>query len=256
MTWIAALPMYDWPELREETDALWAEMRARYLGHGIDAPENLVRRNGDMPPVPGGIRGDDGSIIAPDPATLDPETLDLAVLWRHPNLLIAGTCWGPMELGLKDHVQVIGQSNYDGIKGGAGTFYSSAIIARKDEGGDDVSPLEAGEAVLPLGFFHKKRLAFNEHRSMSGYLSLKRDLQAADKSLDMFGELVETGAHRASMIAVARGDADIAAVDCKSWMLAQRYEPAAAGLHVVGWTTRRKGLPFIRAKGIKFAFPE
>ncbi len=250
MTLIAALPMYDWPELRAETDAAWAEMRVRFLAQGIDAPESLVRRNADMPPVPGGIRDEAGSVIAPDPATLDPISLDLAVLWRHPNLLVSQTCWGPMELGLEDHVEVIGQGNYDGITGGVGAFYSSALIARIGEGGDDVAPCEEGEAILPLGFFSQKRLAFNEHRSLSGYLSLKRDLQAAGRGLDMFRELVETGSHRASVIAVAHGDADIAAIDCKSWMIAQRYEPAAAGLHVFGWTARRRGLPFIRAKGM------
>jgi ABC-type phosphate/phosphonate transport system substrate-binding protein len=245
--------MYDWPELRDETDAAWARMRARFIEQGIDAPHHLVRRNGDMPPVLGGIRGEDGSIIAPDPATLVPDALDLDVLWRHPALLIAGTCWGPMELGLQHHVQVIGHSNYDGVAGGAGSLYSSAILARKGEGARAAVP-EAGEAILPLSVFREKKLAFNEHRSMSGYLALKRDLEAIGQSLGLFAELTETGAHRASVIAVAEGEADVAAIDCKSWMLAERHEPAAKDLHVVGWTSRRRGLPFIRARGIDLGF--
>ncbi|AYM13624.1 hypothetical protein At1D1108_39980 [Agrobacterium tumefaciens] len=254
MTWIAALPMYDWPELRNETDRLWADMRTRFLAEGIDAPKGLTRRNGDMPAVPGGIRGKDGAIIAADPATLDPDALDLAVLWRHPALLISGTCWGPMEFGLQDHVQVIGQSDYNGIKGGAGEFYSSAIIARIADGGEGAEPSKTGEAALPKGFLSGKILAFNEHKSLSGYLSLKRDLEAEGAGLDLFENCLETGAHRASVIAVAEGRADIAAIDCKSWMLAQRHEPAARSLHVIGWAARRKGLPFIRAKGIDLPF--
>lgn len=253
MTWIAALPMYDWPELRDETDATWARTRARFVERGIDAPPELVRRNGDMPRVPGGIRGDDGEIIASDPATLDPNALDLDVLWRHPALLIAGTCWGPMELGLHHHVQVIGQSNYDGIAGGEGEFYSSAIVARKENGDDTAAPSN-GQALLPLSLFRDRTLAFNEHRSMSGHLALKRDLEIIGASLGLFSALIETGAHRASVIAVADGKADFAAIDCKSWMLAERYEPAAKDLHVVGWTARRKGLPYIRAKRITFDF--
>jgi ABC-type phosphate/phosphonate transport system substrate-binding protein len=246
--------MYDWPVLRAETDAMWANMRARFIQNGIDAPEHLVRRNGDMSPVPGGIRAEHGAIIAPDPATLDPEAFDLAVLWRHPSLLLSMTCWGPMELGLCEHVQVIGQSNYDGIMGGAGELYSSAIIARKGEDGSAVIAPERGDATLPIDQFRQSRLAFNEHRSMSGYLSLKRDLEAMGENLGLFDQLIETGAHRASVIAVARGDADFAAIDCKSWMLAKRYEPAAEALHVVGWTGQRKGLPFIRAKHIDIGF--
>lgn len=253
MTWIAALPMYDWPELRDETDAAWARMRARFIKHGIDAPPELVRRNGDMPRVPGGIRGDDGSIIAPDPATLDPDALDLDVLWCHPALLIAGTCWGPIELGLHHHVQVIGQSSYDGIAGGEGELYSSAIVTRKREGTDKAAPRN-GEALLPLTLFRERKLAFNERRSMSGHLALKRDLEAIGKGVGLFSDLIETGAHRTSVIAVADGRADFAAIDCKSWMLAERYEPAAKDLHIVGWTARRKGLPYIRAKQIAFEF--
>lgn len=245
--------MYDWPELRADTDALWAAMRTRFIEHGIDAPKHLVRRNGDMPPVSGGIRWEDGEIIAPDPATLDPDAFDLDVLWRHPALLIAATCWGPMELGLQDHVQVIGQSDYDGIAGGEGALYSSAIVARKGEGAS-IAPTKASEAALPLSMFRERRLAFNEQRSMSGYRALKRDLEAMGESLALFAELIETGAHRASVIAVAQGEADFAAIDCKSWMLAQRFEPLAKDLHVVGWTARRKGLPFIRAKGIDLGF--
>ncbi|WP_337795773.1 hypothetical protein [Agrobacterium larrymoorei] len=159
MTWVAALPMYDWPEVRSEVDRRWDNMRARFIANGIDAPRHLVRRNADMPPVPGGICSEDGSVIAPDPATLDPDAFDLDVLWRHPALLISATCWGPMELGLQDHVQVIGQNGYDDVAGGAGIYYSSAIVARREEGESVMAP-ETGEPVLPLSSFQGKKLAF------------------------------------------------------------------------------------------------
>jgi ABC-type phosphate/phosphonate transport system substrate-binding protein len=154
---------------------------------------------------------------------------------------------------LQDHVRVIGQSNYDGVRGGAGALFSSAIVARKGEG-PTVAPSEAGEVILPLTLFRQRKLAFNEYRSMSGYLALKRDLAGMGESLDLFAGVIETGAHRASVIAVAKGEADFAAIDCRSWMLAERYEPLAKDLHVVGWTGLRKGLPFIRAKGLDLHF--
>ncbi len=109
MSYIAALPMYDWPERWSEVDAEWAEMRDAFRAAGIDAPQHLVRCNGKLPAVPGGIRDGDGNVIAPDPATLPQDQLDLQALWLHPRLLLAQTCWGPMELGLSRHVQVIGQ---------------------------------------------------------------------------------------------------------------------------------------------------
>ncbi len=248
MTLIAALPMYDWPEMREETDARWAGMRLRFRRAGIEAPERLIRRNGDMPPVAGGIRDDDGTVVAPDPASLPPDGLDLHVLWLHPGLLISETCWGPMELGLQKHVNVVGQSAYDDVAGGNGAFYSSAIIARKGGSQVAVEPPAAGTAALPLAFFRNSRFAYNEERSLSGYLSLRRDLEAEGEGLEIFPEHVETGAHRESIRAVAEGRADVAAIDCRSWMLARAFEPAAADVHVIGWTARRKGIPFIRSR--------
>ena len=102
---------------------------------GIDAPEKLVRRNADLPAVPGGIRDGEGRVIAPDPATLPSDELDFPTLWKHPALLFAQTCWGPMEEGLAQHVSVVGQPSYDGIEGGQGELYSSAILMRRGDNG-------------------------------------------------------------------------------------------------------------------------
>jgi ABC-type phosphate/phosphonate transport system substrate-binding protein len=98
------------------------------------------------------------------------------------------------------------------------------------------------------------RFAFNERHSMSGYLALARDLAksgiiAEEAAFPAFwSAMVETQAHRASVLAVAEGRADVAAIDCRTWAYCRRYEPAAAALAVIGWTAPRMGLPFITAK--------
>ncbi|WP_245450828.1 phosphate/phosphite/phosphonate ABC transporter substrate-binding protein [Borborobacter arsenicus] len=245
MTYVAALPMYDWPERRHEIDAEWAEIRGRLRSAGIDAPQHLTRRNGDLPAVPGGIRDGDGNVIAPDPATLPQDRLDLPALWRHPGLLLAQTCWGPMELGLSRHVQVIGQPDYSGFEGGQGESYSSVILMRAGNSEESISSPSDGRAIIPLDGLRDKRLAYNGEDSMSGIIALTRDLAAIGEDLSLFSEPIETGGHRASMIAVAQGLADVCAADCRSWAMAQRFEPAAKLLQPVGWTRRRKGLPFI-----------
>jgi ABC-type phosphate/phosphonate transport system substrate-binding protein len=246
MTLVAALPMYDWPERRAEVDAQWIVLRDILRSNGFDAPEFLTRRNADLPAVPGGIKDKLGDIIAPDPAVLPPDELNLPSLWCHPDLLFAQTCWGPLELGLEAHIHVVGQDDYSGVDGGDGELYSSALVMRRGEG----MPVKAaidGEARLPLELMRRKRLAFNSHDSMSGYLGLQRDLEAMGETLDLFVSHTETGGHRHSIEAVATGRADIAAIDCKSWELARRYNDAASALVVVGWTGKRKGLPFISA---------
>ncbi|MER8867594.1 PhnD/SsuA/transferrin family substrate-binding protein [Mesorhizobium sp. M0751] len=244
---IAALPMYDWPEARDEVDAQWARLRDLFRQKGIDAPETIIRRNGDLPPVPGGIRDDQGKLIAPDPVTLPPDELDFHRLWLHPALLFAQTCWGPMELGLSHRVQFVGQPRYDAFEGGQGELYSSAIVMRAGEAPPTRSPADGG-AIIPLDLLRGKRFTFNSLDSMSGIVAPTRDLQALAESLDIFSGLSESCGHRASIVAVAEGRADVAAIDCESWALAQRFEPAAQKVTVVGWTRRRKGLPFITAR--------
>lgn len=244
---VAALPMYDWPEVRDEVDAQWAGLRETFRQKGIDAPQTIVRRNGDLPPVPGGIHDAEGRLIAPDPATLPPNELDHHQLWLHPALLFAQTCWGPMELGLSKQVQVVGQPSYDAFEGGQGELYSSALVMRIGEGPQVRSPAD-GKTLLPLDLMRGKRFTFNSLDSMSGVIALTRDLQAAGESLDIFSSRSESGGHRGSIVAVAEGKADIAAIDCESWALAQRFEPAARKVAVVGWTARRKGLPYITAR--------
>lgn len=249
-SFIAALPMYDWAEARAEVDASWARLRAQLRAAGVDAPERLARRNGDLPAVPGGIRDAEGRVIAPDPATLPAEELDLPTLWRHPRLLFGQTCRGPMETtGLAAHVQVLGEPDYSAIEGGKGTLYSSAILMCVQGAVEAPSP-DDGRAMLPLDLLRGRRFAFNGPDSMSGLLAIERDLEAAGEGLALFSGRSETGSHRASMVTVAEGRADFCAVDCLTWHLARRFEPAAEALRAVGWTARRPGLPYICARGL------
>ncbi|KAI1749266.1 ABC-type phosphate/phosphonate transport system, periplasmic component [Xylaria castorea] len=246
---IAALPMYDWPEHRTEVDKQWANLRDRLRASGVDAPDFLVRCNADIPSVPGGIHDSEGNVVAPDPATLPPDELDLPTLWRHPSLLFSQTCFGPMELGLARHVEIVGQQDYSDVEGGSAEFYSSAVVAKRNTPADAPAPLD-GKPDLPLKDLRGKRLAYNSTDSMSGLLSLERDLASLNTDLSIFPERLESGGHRNSVIAVAEEGADVAAVDCYTWQLAQRFEPAAAGLAVVGWTARRRGLPFIASRHV------
>ncbi|MBL0933741.1 MAG: PhnD/SsuA/transferrin family substrate-binding protein [Rhizobiaceae bacterium] len=259
---IAALPMYDWPEVRAGTNAEWARIRDALRAAGIDAPETLTR-----------------------------ETGDLYDFWRRPDILFAQTCWGPMGDGLAEYVHVVGQPDYSDVEGGDGELYRSVVLMRANNetpssvappsvlpdispaGGEIkhvidlaiadgtmtrlISPL-AGEmsgrteggnvGELPsqavINLIRNKRFAYNVPDSMSGYLALQADLG----SLDLFSEHIPTGGHRASIRAVASGRADVCAIDCRSWALAQRHEPAAANLVPVGWTTPRKGLPYITSR--------
>ena len=64
-----------------------------------------------------------------------------------------------------------------------------------------------------------------------------------------FGAVRATGAHRASVAAVASGAADLAAIDLVSLGLARRFVPAAGRLRVLFLTDPTPGLPLIAAQG-------
>lgn len=214
---LAALPMYDWPECRDETDALWQGIRDGLRARGVAAPDALTR---------GG---------------------DVQAIWRDPDLLLAQTCWGPLEAGLANDVQVLAQPDYSAFEGGVGPLYSSAIVMRRDAAGGAMSMRspEDGMARLPLDRMGGMRFAFNDLVSRSGYLGLIQDLREAGEGIDLFSQCLETGGHRQSLRAVRDGRADLCAVDCRSWALAQRFEPGMDLLLVAGWTARRPGLPYI-----------
>ena len=72
-----------------------------------------------------------------------------------------------------------------------------------------------GGAISAAKLIRGLRFAFNERHSMSGYLALARDLAKSgiiaeeDAFPAFWSAMVETHAHRASVLAVAEGGADV-----------------------------------------------
>ncbi len=252
MKFIASMPMYDQPQERGTLDATWIQVRDALRQNGVPAPDALVRRNADLPPVPGGIRDAVGRLVAPDPASLPPDELDLSVVWRHPALLFGETCWGPLQHGLGDFVHVVEQNSYEGLTGGQGIFYRSALlVARGNYNACDASPTSHVNIVQAMTGRH---FMFNDHVSQSGYLSVVRDLQRQGASLEVCSGTTMTGSHLASMMHIVNGSADIAAIDCRTWAMLRRADPIAADrLRVIGWTTPSIGLPFVCSRHIRSA---
>lgn len=208
---IAALPMYDWPEERGNVDRNWTRIRSALVDIGLYAPENLTR---DQP---------------------------LDAIWLSPDLLLAQTCTYPLETILAGRVNIIGTPVCDAPGCDTQGNYRSVIIACRKAPCAQVAFAPRDDAHLPeLAGLSR---AANGADSMSGYVALNRDLEA--KGYTRHDVDCWTGSHRASVIAVAKGKADFAAVDCVSWQLALRHERAAQDVKVIGWTAPRPGLPLI-----------
>jgi ABC-type phosphate/phosphonate transport system substrate-binding protein len=189
--------MYDWPEVRGATDALWRALRDALRARGIAAPDALARD---------------------------------ATHWRDPDLALSQTCGQPYRTGLHAAVTLVGAPDY-GLDGCPPGFYRSALVARADAPGRTAAA------------FATARFAYNAEDSQSGWAALVEALGPRDPA-----DGLVTGAHRASVVAVAQGRADVAAIDAVAWRLAQTWEPAAERLRVVEWTRPRPGLPMITAR--------
>ncbi len=108
MAKIAALPMYDFPELRRETDRLWQAISTEMRKLGLDAPEDLSQ---------------------PD---------DVWTLWRNPDMIFAQTCGLPYVEHLRNEVTLIGTPDYGVIEGKPG-WYTSVVIKRKGDARKDLA---------------------------------------------------------------------------------------------------------------------
>jgi ABC-type phosphate/phosphonate transport system substrate-binding protein len=96
---VAALPMYDFPEIARENDAIWAAIATRLRAEGFEAPGRLARKG------------------------------DLSTLWRSPELLFGQTCGYPYVKDLRDAVVLIATPEYS-FAGCEGTFHRSFLICR------------------------------------------------------------------------------------------------------------------------------
>jgi ABC-type phosphate/phosphonate transport system substrate-binding protein len=212
---IADLSMYDWPGAGADTDAFWGEVARRLRDAGIDAPVALARNP------------------------------DVDASWNDPDLLLGQTCGMPFVSGFCGGARIVARPDY-GLPGARGGFYRSAIIVRaEDTAGPDAA--SGPEAVLAQ---QGRRVAVNEWRSFSGHVALRAYLAGlrGGARKPFFSEAVISGGHLNSARMVARGEADLAALDGVTWAMLQRHEPeVAARLVVLDMTARAPALPFITA---------
>ena len=170
-----------------------------------------------------------------------PEDLDRSAkaidAWSDPGLLLSQTCGFPYAHHLHGRVQLVATPCYD-APGCDGPFYRSWIISRD---GDESSGLAGSRG---------KRLAINDPDSLSGCKAVEMMLPTGSTLESFFSGIVTSGAHVESIAFVARGDADIAAIDCVTWSLLARHRPASIeGVRIIDEGPTLPGLPLITAAG-------
>lgn len=166
------------------------------------------------------------------PHALD-RTTGLWETWQAPDLLLSQTCGFPYRARLHGRVALVATPVWD-LPGAPPGQYYSVLVARRDDGRTD------------LADFAGARLAYNDALSQSGWAA---PVAAAHEAGFAFADTVETGAHRASALAVAGGRADIAAIDAVTWRMIRRWDGVASALREIGTTAPTPALPWITATG-------
>lgn len=156
---------------------------------------------------------------------------DVWAHWRATDLLLSQTCGMPYRTHLNDDVTLVG-TPVTGLDCPPGHYFS-VFVARTDDPRSAVSD------------FGGARFAYNEPLSQSGWAAPMT--YAAEQGLS-FARFLPTGSHRASAYAVARGRADLAALDAVTWTMIERWDDVASDLRVITRTPPTPALPFITSK--------
>lgn len=166
-----------------------------------------------------------------------PDALSQGTRWDAPGLVFSQTCGWPWATAWRGALDLVAVPVGD-VPSCDGDTYSSMVIVRADAGATTLADLHGGS------------VAFNGADSQSGVHTLRAAVARLSPEVPFFGRGVESGAHRASIRAVARGEADCAAIDSVCWAMAQRFEPeAVATLRVVHQTAPAPALPFVTRRG-------
>lgn len=167
-------------------------------------------------------------VAPPDQLTRGARDWDV---WYDPHLLFSQTCGFPYVSKLQNRVTLIGTSDFGMIEGKPG-WYNSVVIVRADDP-------RAG-----LADFAGATFAYNDLASQSGLMSIMYLLHKTLGDARHFGVCVASEGHALSAQMVARGDADIAAVDCVTWLHICRDFPDMK-LRVLCETEPTPALPYI-----------
>jgi ABC-type phosphate/phosphonate transport system substrate-binding protein len=109
---LASLPMYDLPELKTATDALWHAIASRMEARGVTSPPEVIRG-----------------------------TASLDALWKSPRLLLSQTDGYALMTHLRQRVTLVATPSYQ-APGCEGINHRGAVIVRTSDSADALSDLK------------------------------------------------------------------------------------------------------------------
>jgi ABC-type phosphate/phosphonate transport system substrate-binding protein len=177
----------------------------------------------------------DQGVEAPERLTRggDPPSLS-----RHPGLVFSQTCGYPFMTALRDAVVLVATPEYD-FPGCEGPTHRSFLVKRADDLRRD------------LAAFRGSKAAVNAPDSNTGMNLFRATIAPIAGGAAFFSSVVMTGAHARSLEAVARREADLAAIDCVTFALIARARPELVdAIAILAESPLSPALPFIMSAAL------
>ncbi len=170
--------------------------------------------------------------VAGVPARLD-RSRSVQDIWRDPALLLGQACGYPLAADRRLTLRVLALPTYDLPRCGDAT-HGSVLVARAEDGRET------------LAAYRHTRAAINDRLSNTGMNLFRATIAPIARASVFFDAVIETGSHRASMAAIAAGEADLAAIDAVTYAALDRHEPdLTAALRIVAHSPESPTLPFV-----------
>lgn len=151
--------------------------------------------------------------------------------WQAPDLLLSQTCGLPYRARLHGSVQLVGTPVHD-LPCAKGHYFSVIVVNAADS--------------RETKDFSSLHLAINDPLSQSGWAAPWAWAKSNGIKIEVTGV---TGAHQASLHAVAKGHAEAAALDAITWAMLKRSDANAQSVRVLAETAPTPALPYITAPG-------
>jgi len=170
------------------------------------------------------------------PVALD-RSRNVHELWTDPGLLLSQCCGADLVGRYAGKLALVATPLYQ-APGCDGCSYSSVVLVAGNSPATELSDVRDAVCVV------------NSHESHSGANALRALVAPLNRRGRFFSQVVTSGSHPASVAAVARGDADVAAIDCVTYAHLERYRPSLLrGTRRLCYTARAPGIPFVTQAG-------
>ena len=154
-------------------------------------------------------------------------------LWSDPNLFVSQCCGYDLVNRYAGRLRPLGTPRYT-APGCEGCGYSSIVIVGERSKVSELEQLRRGVCAV------------NGPESHSGMNSLRALVAPLNRNGRFFSAVIETGTHVDSITLVARGEADVAAIDCVTHAILTRYRPGAlTGTRSLCHTERAPDIPYV-----------